>query len=129
MPCDSFEDRLLDYSELSAAEREPVDAHVAGCADCREYLDAAERLDARLADLYAGVRVSPGFQAAVLSRMKAEVPLARPSLLPEVLDFVGWAGVIGYRALYVDYAQGSGNTLFETNLLQHGPLFGISARF
>ncbi len=42
---------------------------------------------------------------------------------------VGWAGVIGYRALYVDYVQGSGNTLFETNLLQHGPLFGISARF
>src|SRR5882724_6205968 len=94
MPCDSFEDRLLDYSELSAAEREPVDAHVAGCADCREYLDAAERLDARLADLYAGVRVSPGFQAAVLSRKKAEVFLARPSLLPEVLDFVGWAGGI-----------------------------------
>jgi hypothetical protein len=42
---------------------------------------------------------------------------------------VGWAGVIGYRALYVDYIQGSGNTLFETNLLQHGPLLGISARF
>ena len=42
---------------------------------------------------------------------------------------VGWAGVIGYRALYVDYVQGSGNTLFETNLLQHGPLIGISARF
>jgi hypothetical protein len=42
---------------------------------------------------------------------------------------VGWAGVIGYRALYVDYVQGSGNTLFETNLLQHGPLLGISARF
>jgi hypothetical protein len=42
---------------------------------------------------------------------------------------VGWAGVIGYRALYVDYLRGSGNTLFETNLLQHGPLLGISARF
>jgi hypothetical protein len=42
---------------------------------------------------------------------------------------VGWAGVIGYRALYVDYVQGSGNTLFETNLLQHGPLLGVSARF
>jgi hypothetical protein len=42
---------------------------------------------------------------------------------------VAWAGVLGYRALYVDYIQGSGNTLFETNLLQHGPLIGISARF
>lgn len=42
---------------------------------------------------------------------------------------VAWAGAIGYRALYVDYVQGSGNTLFQTNMLQHGPLIGVSARF
>jgi hypothetical protein len=42
---------------------------------------------------------------------------------------IGWAGVVGYRALYVDYAQGSGNTRFEMDLLQHGPVLGISARF
>jgi len=42
---------------------------------------------------------------------------------------IAWSGVIGYRALYVDYVQGSGSTLFETNLLQHGPLIGLSARF
>jgi hypothetical protein len=42
---------------------------------------------------------------------------------------VNWAGVVGYRALYVDYSQGSGSSLFEMNLLQHGPLFGVSARF
>ena len=42
---------------------------------------------------------------------------------------VNWADVVGYRALYVDYSQGSGSSLFEMNLLQHGPLFGVSARF
>ena len=42
---------------------------------------------------------------------------------------VAWAGVIGYRALYVDYVRGSAATLFETNLLQHGPIIGLSARF
>ena len=42
---------------------------------------------------------------------------------------VAWAGVVGYRALYVDYSRGEGNTLFQTNLLQHGPVFGLSARF
>jgi hypothetical protein len=42
---------------------------------------------------------------------------------------VAWAGVVGYRALYVDYVRGTGATLFETNLLQHGPLIGLSARF
>jgi len=42
---------------------------------------------------------------------------------------VAWDGVLGYRVLYVDYIRGSGSSLFEMNLLQHGPLLGISARF
>jgi hypothetical protein len=42
---------------------------------------------------------------------------------------VAWAGVLGYRVLYVDYIRGAGSSLFEMNLLQHGPLIGVSARF
>jgi hypothetical protein len=42
---------------------------------------------------------------------------------------VSWAGVLGYRVLYVDYSRGAGSDLFEMNLLQHGPLLGLSARF
>lgn len=42
---------------------------------------------------------------------------------------VAWSGVLGYRFLYVDYTQGWGNTFFETNLLQHGPVIGLNARF
>jgi hypothetical protein len=45
--------------------------------------------------------------------------------------FIGadWSGVIGYRALYVDYSQGSGSSLYEMNEVQHGPLLGVSGRF
>jgi hypothetical protein len=42
---------------------------------------------------------------------------------------VGWSAVLGYRALYVDYSRGTGNDLFRMNILQHGPILGISARF
>jgi hypothetical protein len=42
---------------------------------------------------------------------------------------VAWDGVLGYRVLYVDYIRGAGSSLFEMNLLQHGPLLGVSARF
>lgn len=42
---------------------------------------------------------------------------------------VAWSGVLGYRALYVDYSRGTGNDLYRMNVLQHGPLVGISARF
>jgi hypothetical protein len=42
---------------------------------------------------------------------------------------VTFSGVIGYRALSVDYAQGEGRTRYEFDMLQHGPVLGLSARF
>jgi hypothetical protein len=40
-----------------------------------------------------------------------------------------WSGMLGYRALYADYSKGSGDTLYQYDMLQHGPIAGISARF
>lgn len=94
MPCASFEDLLLDYGELACAEREAVDAHLAGCPACREYLEALAQLDLRLAGLFAGVQASPAFRKRVLARVSLEGDLARPSFLPEVLDFIGWAAIL-----------------------------------
>jgi hypothetical protein len=42
---------------------------------------------------------------------------------------ITFSGVIGYRALYVDYVQGEGRSRYEFDMLQHGPILGISARF
>jgi hypothetical protein len=42
---------------------------------------------------------------------------------------ITFSGVIGYRALYVDYVQGEGRNRYEFDMLQHGPILGISARF
>ena len=39
---------------------------------------------------------------------------------------IEFAGVIGYRALSVDYTQGQGNRRYEFDMVQHGPLFGLS---
>lgn len=40
-----------------------------------------------------------------------------------------WSGMLGYRALYVDYEKGAGDTLYRFDMLQHGPIAGMSARF
>lgn len=40
-----------------------------------------------------------------------------------------WSGLLGYRALYADYSKGSGTTLYQYDMLQHGPIVGINARF
>jgi hypothetical protein len=40
-----------------------------------------------------------------------------------------WSAMLGYRALYVDYVRGSGRTRYEYDMLTHGPIFGVTARF
>ena len=40
-----------------------------------------------------------------------------------------YSGILGYRALYTDYSRGSGSNEFEYDLLQHGPVMGLSMRF
>ncbi len=42
---------------------------------------------------------------------------------------ITWSGMLGYRALYADYTKGSGDTLYVYDMLQHGPIAGVSARF
>jgi hypothetical protein len=40
-----------------------------------------------------------------------------------------WSGMIGYKALYVDYSQGSGLTHYEYDMTMYGPIFGLTARW
>jgi hypothetical protein len=44
-------------------------------------------------------------------------------------DGVTYSGLLGYRLLDVDYKQGSGRTRYEYDVLQHGPLSGLTVRF
>lgn len=40
-----------------------------------------------------------------------------------------WSAMLGYRALYVDFEKGAGNTLYQYDMLTHGPILGVTARF
>ena len=46
-----------------------------------------------------------------------------------VRNGVTYSGVLGYRALSVDFEKGSGATKYEYDVVQHGPLAGLSLRF
>jgi anti-sigma factor RsiW len=84
-PCESFEDRLLAYSELEPAARAAVDTHASVCASCREFLDALGQVDQVLAGMFEGIAPRP---------LPLNTLVRRPSALPEILDFVGWAAVV-----------------------------------
>ena len=46
-----------------------------------------------------------------------------------VRDGVTYSGLLGYRALDVDYEQGSGSNKYEYDVLQHGPVTGLTIGF
>jgi hypothetical protein len=46
-----------------------------------------------------------------------------------VRDGVTYSGLLGYRALDVDYEQGSGRNKYEYDVVQHGPVTGLTIGF
>jgi hypothetical protein len=46
-----------------------------------------------------------------------------------VRDGVTYSGLLGYRALSVDYEKGSGANKYQYDVVQHGPVVGLTLRF
>ena len=99
--CHAFEDRLLDYGELAPPERQTVDAHVAGCAGCREYLQTLAEVDAAFSSQLRGIALDPQRLAGIRERIALDIPVGRVTKLPEWLDFAAACavGVFGYGLL------------------------------
>jgi predicted anti-sigma-YlaC factor YlaD len=83
MACPEFEDLV----------REGAGGHATRCEECRALLDALADVDAAFEAAFADVSAPPDMAAAVRARVARELPL-RPSPLPEILDFIGWAAVL-----------------------------------
>lgn len=99
MPCDGFEGRLIEYAELSAEERRSVDAHVASCSSCRDYLDALNLLDHALTASFSNV-AAPDWLAT-----RARAGIETPSRIPEMLDALGWLGISALIAVIAWYER------------------------
>lgn len=88
MPCPEFEELI----------RQGVSGHAAHCEDCRALLDALADVDSAFESAFADVTAPPGMAAAVRARIGYQIPIRRPSILPEALDFIGWAAVLALAA-------------------------------
>ncbi len=73
--------------------------HAAHCEECRALLEAWSDADATLDAAFAGVSAPPSLAAAVHTRIANEAALRRPSLVPELLDLIGWAAVLALAAV------------------------------
>ena len=89
MACPEFDDLV----------REGPGGHASRCEECRGLLEALADVDAAFGAAFAGVSAPPGMAAAVRARAAGELPLRRPSALPEILDLIGWAAVLALAAV------------------------------
>jgi len=86
MICLEFEDLLLRWEDLDESARQALDAHLSVCEHCAEFREALRTADAELEQAFAGIAARPGFEAAVLRRIRT-----RPvSIVPEILDGIAW---------------------------------------
>lgn len=91
MACPEWDDLL----------REGSVGHAAHCEKCRALLDALAYVDATFESAFADIRAPAGMAAAAREQVKRQLPERVPSLLPEVLDFIGWAAVLAIAAIIV----------------------------
>jgi hypothetical protein len=110
-PCALFEDRLLDYATLSAADRRTVDDHMLGCAGCREFLAALARADSELEHVFGSPAAPPALARKVLGQVR------RPSAIPEILDGVGWLGVLALFGSATFVIAGPASALIAAGVL------------
>ena len=87
--------------ELEDLLREGSGGHASRCEKCRALLDALAHVDATLDAAFAGISAPPGLATAVRARVARELPIHRPPLVPEILDFIGWAAVLIMVAIAV----------------------------
>lgn len=77
MSCEEIENRIVDYQEnqLSSAQREEVETHLAGCAGCQLFARQLQQLDATLSASVKVPALSADFDRRIRERIQA-VPTA-----------------------------------------------------
>jgi hypothetical protein len=91
--CPEFEDLV----------REGATGHAQHCEQCRALLEALADVDDSLDGAFAGVSAPLHLAASVRARVAIEAPIRRPSMIPEVLDFIGWAAVLALAAVWLPH--------------------------
>ena len=94
---------MTDCPGLEDLLKEGSGGHAAQCPKCRELLDALAQVDATLNAAF-GILLAPAdLETAVRARIARLSAEPKPSILPEVLDFIGWAAALAATALAVPY--------------------------
>ena len=87
--------------ELEELLNEGSEGHAAHCEQCHALLAAWAEVDERFDAAFAGICAPKDLASAVHDRIARELPVRVPSLLPEILDLIGWAAVLALTAIVI----------------------------
>lgn len=89
----------MSCPEFEVLLREGRSGHAAQCERCTALLDALADVDSSLEGAYAGVSAPRTLAPAARLRIAQQQALRNPSLVPEILDFIGWAAILALVAM------------------------------
>ena len=92
---------MTDCPELENLLKEGSGGHAAQCPKCRELLDRLVQVDATLNAAFGILRASSDLETAVRSRIARLSAEPKPSIVPEILDFIGWAATLVATAIAI----------------------------
>jgi len=101
------EERAVEQRTIIVGE---ADAHLRACPDCRNWFEALAEIGAALGASFEDIH-APATLATHVRRQIVDHQPARVSPVPEILDFVGWLGVIGAAGLLAYFLIPAGYTL------------------
>lgn len=117
MACSQFEERILD---LIGMNRRPEDdaelaKHLGGCAPCQSFYDEQLSLDSFMASAIPAPKLRHGFKERLLRRVAMEeLQKQKPSLLPDILQFIGIVSVAIPAGVFLQMLSGVfGNTVLQ----------------
>ena len=73
--------------------------HALQCEECASLLEGLADAEAILSPVLAGVAAPPSLAAGARLRIAAQGRRNGPSIVPELLDFIGWAAVLALAAI------------------------------
>jgi len=83
MNCNQYQDRILEYEQLTAGEQQSLDVHLRGCPLCREFAQQWHALDGALTQQLHAPMLSAGFDANLRQRITTNAAAARQGGLAE----------------------------------------------
>jgi len=105
MDCRKAQEEILESLDqaLCSSREHELDRHLSVCAACARFASVQHKLDRRLAEAICSPRLSPGFRAAVNTRISRQEQTLWPDWLPDVAYLAGSVVAIGFCAVALPF--------------------------